>query len=113
MLEGVGFAMERSAEDAWPDFRGWRVNYETIAYRLADRLTAPPAPWSGSRRHLRSGTVEPRRPPQRRPRSDSLAKTRPQVVNSPRRPITRPAGAGHQRERPENRDPSPGSPSGA
>ena len=112
MLEGVGFATERSAEDAWSDFRGWRVNYETIAYRLADRLTAPPAPWSGSRRHLGSGTVEPRRPPQRRPRSDSLAETRPQVVNTPRRPITHPAGADHQGEGPLHRDPSPGPPSG-
>ena len=55
MLQHVGFPMERTAEEAWPDFRGWRVNYETVAYRLCDRLTAPPAPWSGSRRHLRSG----------------------------------------------------------
>ena len=55
--------MERSAEEAWPDFRGWRVNYEAVAYRLADRLTAPPAPWSGPRRHLRSGAVAPNRPP--------------------------------------------------
>ena len=52
MLEKVGFPLERSAEEAWPDFRGWRVNYETVAYRLCDRLTAPPAPWSGSRRHF-------------------------------------------------------------
>ena len=40
MLESVGFPMERTAEQAWPDFRGWRVNYGSIAYRLADRLTA-------------------------------------------------------------------------
>ena len=67
MLEAVGFAMERTAPEAWPDFRGWRVNYEAVAYRLADRLTAPPVKWSGSRRHLRTGPVSPRRPPQRRP----------------------------------------------
>ena len=30
MLESVGFPMERSAEEAWPDFRGWRVNYERL-----------------------------------------------------------------------------------
>jgi hypothetical protein len=70
MLERVGFVAERSAEDAWPDFRGWRVNYESIAYRLADRLTAPPTPWSGPRRHLHSGPVEPRRPPQRNPQGE-------------------------------------------
>jgi hypothetical protein len=80
MLEQVGFPMERSAEEAWPDFRGWRVNYETVAYRLADRLTAPPAPWTGNRRHLRSGPVAPRRPPQRSP---VLAEHRPDVVVAP------------------------------
>ncbi len=81
MLEHVGFPMERTAEEAWPDFRGWRVNYETVAYRLADRLTAPPAPWSGTRRHLRSGPVAPNRPPQRSP---SLL-DRPDVVVTQRR----------------------------
>ena len=67
MLEHVGFPMERSAEEAWPDFRGWRVNYESVAYRLCNFLVAPPAPWSGHRSHLRSGAVAPRRPPQRTP----------------------------------------------
>jgi hypothetical protein len=86
MLERVGFDTERTAEEAWPDFRGWRVNYESIAYRLADRLTAPPTPWSGPRRHLHSGPVEPRRPPQRNPESDgSGVYQRPQVVNPQRR----------------------------
>jgi hypothetical protein len=86
MLERVGFPTERTAEEAWPDFRGWRVNYESIAYRLADRLTAPPTPWSGPRRHLHSGPVEPRRPPQRNPKSDgSDVYQRPQVVIPERR----------------------------
>jgi hypothetical protein len=85
MLVGVGFATERSAEDAWTDFRGWRVNYESVAYRLADRLTVPPAPWSGQRRHLRSGPVEPRRPPQRRPGGGQpFVYERPTVVIEPR-----------------------------
>jgi hypothetical protein len=86
MLERVGFRTERSAEEAWPDFRGWRVNYESIAYRLADRLTAPPTPWSGPRRHLHSGPVEPRRPPQRNPQGETLdVYQRPQVVIPERR----------------------------
>jgi hypothetical protein len=80
MLADYGFPMERSAKDAWSDFRGWRVNYESIAYRLADRITAPPAPWSGSRSHLRTGTVAPRRPPQRRPGELSLIERRPEVT---------------------------------
>jgi len=86
MLERVGFHTERTAEEAWPDFRGWRVNYESIAYRLADRLTAPPTPWSGPRRHLHSGPVAPRRPPQRNPNSDDAdIYQRPQVVIPERR----------------------------
>jgi hypothetical protein len=86
MLEGVGFPLERTAEEAWPDFRGWRVNYETVAYRLADRLTAPPAPWSGPRKHLRAASVPPRRPPQRAPGAPA----------GPRTPL-RSYGAGRRR----------------
>jgi hypothetical protein len=67
MLASVGFPIEKGAKESWPDFRGWRVNYEEVAYRLAEWLTAPPAPWSGPRRHLRVHTVVPRRPPQRAP----------------------------------------------
>jgi hypothetical protein len=74
MLEGVGFPTERSAEEAWPDFRGWRVNYEPVAYRLANRLSAPPAPWSGPRRHLKSKSVAPRRPPQRAPKAPATTR---------------------------------------
>ena len=49
-LADVGFPMERSAEEAWPHFRGWRVNYEALAYRLAYELDVVPALWSGPRR---------------------------------------------------------------
>jgi hypothetical protein len=81
MLIQVGFPIERTAEEAWADFQGWRVNYETVAYRLCDRLTAPPAPWSGTRHYLRSGPVAPRRPPQRSP--NVLDAHRPEVVLPP------------------------------
>jgi hypothetical protein len=89
-LSLIGFPMERSAEEAWPHFRGWRVNYENSAYRLADAFTAPLAPWSGTRRNLRAGVVEPKRPPHRAP--TGLAKylsERPEVVNPPRDHQTR------------------------
>jgi len=69
-LQAVGFPMERSREEAWRHFRGWRVNYETAAYLLADRLVAVPAPWSGERRSLRlraDQLVEPVRPRHRSP----------------------------------------------
>lgn len=86
MLTESGFPMERSARDAWPDFHGWRVNYEDATYHLADRLTAPPAPWSGTRRHLRSGIVKPHRPPQRKPGGDpNVTYQRPLVINTPHR----------------------------
>ncbi len=86
MLAESGFPMERSAEAAWPDFHGWRVNYEEAAYHLADRLVAPPAPWSGSRRHLPGEIVKPHRPPQRQPGSDpNVTYLRPLVITAPHR----------------------------
>ena len=51
-LSRIGFPLERTAEEAWPDFRGWRVNYEAAAYGLADAEVAVPAAWSGSRSHM-------------------------------------------------------------
>ncbi len=67
LLHEVGFATERDAADAWVHFRGWRVNYEDLAYRWAARVLAPPAPWSGSRPGLRQQSITPARPPHRSP----------------------------------------------
>jgi hypothetical protein len=95
MLNEVGFPLERSAAEGWPDFRGWRVNYEATAYKLADHVLAPPAPWSGRRSHLRTGPVAPRRPPQRHPaqaridaavRASAVARRRPALRRAPRTP---------------------------
>jgi len=63
-LLDVGFPIERSAEDAWPHFRGWRVNYESMAYALARDTDAVPALWSGPRRWT-TEAMPPRRPPAR------------------------------------------------
>jgi hypothetical protein len=49
-LQSVGFHMQRTPDEAWPHFQGWRVNYESIAYRLAYAIDAVPAAWSGPRR---------------------------------------------------------------
>jgi hypothetical protein len=65
-LTEVGFPAERTAEEAWPHFRGWRVNYEDAACKLALILDAVPARWSGPRRHGQ-GPVEPRTMPNRTP----------------------------------------------
>ncbi len=59
-ITSVGFPVERTAEEAWPHFRGWRINYEAAAYKLASGLDAVPARWSGPRRH-EWGPFEPRR----------------------------------------------------
>jgi hypothetical protein len=71
-LQGVGrmaeqgYPMERTPEEAWPDFRGWRVNYEALAHRLAYDIDAVPAAWSGPRRTAEPVLV-PSTPVNRRP----------------------------------------------
>ncbi|MEU6666904.1 hypothetical protein [Streptomyces sp. NPDC046727] len=66
MLETAGFRSERTAEEAWPHFRGWRVNYEAIAYELCRRCDAVPALWTGPR-DFPGDPIPPRRPADRRP----------------------------------------------
>jgi hypothetical protein len=71
-LDGVAriasttFPIERNPDQAWPDFRGWRVNYEAVAYALAAHIDAVPAPWTGPRR-TGDAPVTPVRPPNRTP----------------------------------------------
>jgi hypothetical protein len=66
-MREVGFPITRDAADAWPDFVGWRVNYESAAYRIAAAVDAVPALWSGPRRRP-TAPVPPRRPPSGRQR---------------------------------------------
>jgi hypothetical protein len=61
-LAEVGFPIERDPKDAWPDFVGWRVNYEQAAYAIAEEVDAPPALWSGPRR-FPGESIAPIRPP--------------------------------------------------
>jgi hypothetical protein len=62
-MREVSFDIERDPADAWPDFVGWRVNYERAAYAIADAIDAVPAMWSGPRHH-----PFPPLPPDRPPR---------------------------------------------
>jgi hypothetical protein len=62
MLREVDYPIECSDEAAWPNFRGWRSNYDATALLLARQLDAPPAPWTGTRRWP-STPIAPRRPP--------------------------------------------------
>jgi hypothetical protein len=66
-MREAGWQFERSADDAWPHFHGWRVNYEAAAYALACYLDLPPAIWSGDRPQHRSPPQLPARPPHREP----------------------------------------------
>ncbi len=67
-MREVGFPITREPADAWPDFIGWRLNYESAAYQIAAEIDAVPALWSGPRRHS-SVAIPPRRPPTGRQRS--------------------------------------------
>lgn len=66
-LREVGFPIERDPAQAWPDFVGWRVNYERAAYVVANAVDAVPALWSGPRHHRTAAIPLPRlarrRPP--------------------------------------------------
>jgi len=66
-LRAVGWTFERQPDEAWPHFRGWRVNYETAAHNIAAHLDLPPAPWSGTRSYLGASTAMPERPANREP----------------------------------------------
>jgi len=66
-LQRSGFPVERPPEEAWRQFRGWRVNYESTGYELASRLFAPPALWTGHRPGLDISPIVPLRPIDRRP----------------------------------------------
>jgi hypothetical protein len=61
-LRKVDFPIERDPAVAWPDFAGWRINYEQAAYAIAEAIDAVPARWSGPRR-FPAEAIPPIRPP--------------------------------------------------
>jgi len=65
-MREVNFPIERDPADAWPDFVGWRANYEQAAYGVAFAVDAVPAMWSGPRLHP-TPAIPPKRPPLGRP----------------------------------------------
>lgn len=64
-LREAGVRLERDPVEAWPHFRGWRVNYEAAAYYLGELVTAVSGPWSGPRRRV--SRLDPDRPVDRTP----------------------------------------------
>src|SRR5690242_14100823 len=65
-MREVDFPIERDPAEAWPDFVGWRVNYERSAYAIAAAVYAVPAQWSGPRRRP-APPIVPMRPSRGRP----------------------------------------------
>jgi hypothetical protein len=45
----AGVPLKADREQAWIDFAGWRVNYDTVLIKLAGLTMAPIAPWSSDR----------------------------------------------------------------
>ena len=54
-LAGAGVPVRADREQAWRDFAGWRINYDTVLLTLAGMVVAPEVPWisdrSPERRH--------------------------------------------------------------
>jgi hypothetical protein len=48
-LAEQGVPLKPDREQAWRDFAGWRVNYDTVLLVLADLIMAPYAPWISDR----------------------------------------------------------------
>jgi hypothetical protein len=65
-MRQVDFPIERDPAEAWPEFVGWRVNYERAAYAVAEAIYAVPAKWSGPRKN-NVQVIAPIRPGQGRP----------------------------------------------
>ncbi len=48
-LEDAGVPLKPDREQAWKDFAGWRVNYDTVLLALSELMMAPVARWSSDR----------------------------------------------------------------
>lgn len=48
-LATAGLPLKPDRDQAWTDFAGWRVNYDSTLLALCTLTTAPAAPWSGDR----------------------------------------------------------------
>jgi hypothetical protein len=48
-LQAVGVPMKMDRDQAWYDFSGWRVNYDSVLLALATLTMAPYAPWISDR----------------------------------------------------------------
>jgi hypothetical protein len=48
-LQAVNVPVKQDWDQAWRDYAGWRVNYDTVLIALASMIDAPYAPWVSDR----------------------------------------------------------------
>ena len=48
-LVSQGVPIKKDREEAWLDYAGWRVNYDTVLLALAQITMAPKALWTSDR----------------------------------------------------------------
>jgi len=53
-LAAAGVPLKADRDQAWKDYAGWRVNYDTVLLGLCELVMAPYAPWSSDRGLQRS-----------------------------------------------------------
>ncbi len=56
-LQRLDIPLKADRDQAWRDFLGWRVNYDTVLLALAELTMAPYAPWSSDRCAVGSGAL--------------------------------------------------------
>ena len=65
-LQAAGVPLKQDRDQAWRDFAGWRVNYDTPLLSLCSLIDAPPAKWSSDRAPIKrikpKALREPSRP---------------------------------------------------
>ena len=65
-LEAAGVPLKPDRDQAWLDYAGWRVNYDTVLIALCALVMAPPAIWSSDRAVPHKMRIKARRSPVRR-----------------------------------------------
>ena len=48
-LQAMDLPLRADRDQAWRDFQGWRVNYDTVLVALCSLVSAPPGKWSTDR----------------------------------------------------------------
>lgn len=54
-LRAIDIPMKADLDQAWRDYVGWRVNYDTVLIKLCGLVLAPPAKWSSDRPKVDNG----------------------------------------------------------